>query len=124
MTEDTQNPLAVAVGPFYNEDGVAALLKTTPAEVDARVHAHTLLSVETADGRRIFPVFQFTAHRVSPALLPAISALASSPAWSAALWFVTKNPDLESLTPVEWAAQGRDPQTLLLSARHTAREWQ
>ncbi len=83
-----------------------------------------MLSVRTADGRRVFPVFQFTGHRVSPALLPAIGALASSPEWSAALWFVTKNPDLAELTPLEWAHGGRDAETLLLSARHTAREWQ
>jgi hypothetical protein len=112
------------VGPTYDTAGVQRLLGGVTAQVvEARRVQHTVLAVKTADGRWAYPVFQFTGSDVEPALLPVIQALRGAPAWSAALWFITPNPDLDDATPLEWAGSGRPSGALVSSARRTAVEW-
>ena len=92
--------------------------------VDARRKKHTLLAVKTAGGRWAYPTFQFTGNAVDPRLVPAIQAFRDAPAWSAALWFVTPNPDLDDATPLAWAREVRPREAVAASARRTAHEWQ
>jgi hypothetical protein len=117
QADPDRNRLDALIGPFYNTDGVAALLGGLPrTAVAARREAGELLGVKTSDGVWIYPVFQFAVH---PALRQAIKALADSPRWSAALWFVTENPELDEKTPVEWAQQEGDVEALVRSAKAT-----
>lgn len=119
------NALDTEIGPFYDTPGVETLLGGVSKQaVEARRKKHTILSVKTSDGRWAYPTFQFTGSDVDPALVPAIRAFRGAPAWSAALWFVTPNPDLDEVTPLEWARSGRPAEALSASARRTAREWQ
>lgn len=112
------NALDALIGPFYDADGVGALLGGLSRRVVAvRRDAGELLGVKTADGTWIYPTFQFAGTAVHPALRQAIKALADSPRWSVALWFVTENPELDEKTPVEWAQQDGDLGTLLRSAK-------
>lgn len=119
------NALDAEIGPFYDTAGVETLLGGVSKQaVAARRHAHTILALKTADGRWVYPTFQFTGSDVDPALVPAIQAFRDAPGWSAALWFVTPNPDLDDTTPLDWARAGRPADALITSAHRTAREWQ
>lgn len=117
--------LDAEVGPFYDTPGVETLLGGVSKQaVEARRKKHTILAVKTVDGRWAYPTFQFTGDGVDPALVPAIQAFRGAPAWSAALWFVTPNPDLDEVTPLAWARSGRPADALVASAQRTVSEWQ
>lgn len=118
------NPLDAEIGPFYDTASVMALLGGVSRQaVDARRRKHTILALKTADARWVYPVFQFNRRDVNPALVPAIRAFADSPAWSAALWFVTPNPDLDDMSPLDWVRKQQPAEVLEQSANQTAREW-
>jgi hypothetical protein len=118
------NALDAEIGPFYDTAGVEALLGGVSKQaVEARRRARTILALKTADGRWAYPTFQFTGGDVDPELVPAIQAFRDAPPWSAALWFVTPNPDLDDATPLTWARDGHPGDELVTSARRTAREW-
>lgn len=123
MTLD--DAVAAEIGPFYDTASVQALLGDVSQQaVEGRRQKHTILALKTADGRWAYPTFQFTDRDVDPALVPAIQAFRDAPAWSAALWFVTPNPDLDDATPLVWARTGRPTDALVTSAQRTVREWQ
>lgn len=111
-------------GPFYDTASVQALLGVSRQAVEARRKKHTILAVQTADGRWAYPTFQFTGGDVDPALVSAIHAFREAPAWSAAVWFLTPNPDLDDAIPLEWVQDRRPTDALVVSAQRTAREWQ
>lgn len=116
--------LADEIGPFYDTSGVMALLGgVTKQAVNARRKKGTILALRTADAKWVYPVFQFAGNEVDRALLAAIRALGNSPAWSAALWFVTSNDDLAGMTPLNWAKAGLPTDALDVSAHRTASEW-
>jgi hypothetical protein len=118
------NTLDAEIGPFYDTAGVEALLGGVSKQaVEARRRARTILALKTTDGRWAYPTFQFTGGDVDPALVPAIQAFRDAPPWSAALWFVTANPDLDGATPLDWVRNERPSDVLLSSAQRTAREW-
>ena len=117
--------LDAEIGPFHETAAVVTLLGGVSKQaVDARRKKHTLLAVKTAGGRWAYPTFQFTGNAVDPRLVPAIQAFRDAPAWSAALWFVTPNPDLDDATPLAWAREVRPREAVAASARRTAHEWQ
>ena len=112
------------LGPFHDTAGVQRLLEDGTGEALAIHHERgTILAVTTSDGHRVYPAWQFTGSTVDPALTPAIQALRNTDPWSAALWFVTPNPDLDEQTPLNWATHQQSPDRLLTSAHHTAYEW-
>ena len=117
--------LDAEIGPFYDTAAVTTLLGGVSKQaVEARRKKHTLLAVKTADGRWAYPTFQFTGNAVDPRLVPAVQAFRHAPAWSAALWFVTPNPDLDGASPLDWARDERPRETLTASAARTAHQWQ
>lgn len=118
------NVLDEQIGPFYDTAGVQTVLGgVTKQAVEARRKSHRVLAVKTSDGRWVYPTWQFGESDVHPALAPAIREFQHAPAWSAALWFVTPNPDLGEVTPLVWANEQRPQETLTASARRTAYEW-
>lgn len=118
------NALDAKIGPFYDTAAVSMLLGGISKQaVEARRKKHTILALKTADGRWAYPTFQFTATTVDLRLIPAIQALGDAPAWSAALWFLTPNPDLDDASPLDWVHNERPSETLTASARRTAGEW-
>lgn len=124
LPKASPNVLDAEVGPFYDTGGVIALLGGVSKQaVDARRRKHTIVALKTSDHRWVYPVFQFADNDVNPTLVPAIQALRDVPEWSAALWFVTSNPDLDDHTPLDWARTGRSTEALTASARRTAHEW-
>lgn len=115
--------LAALVGPFHDQAAVESLLGVTEPEVGALRAAGSILALETADQVVVFPAWQFVEGRVDPRLVPVNVALRGQPAWSAALWWVTPNPDVDELTPLAWVQQERPVNQVVVSAARTAREW-
>lgn len=117
--------LDAEIGPFYDAAGVKSLLGRVSKQAVADLRAkHTILAMKTTEGRWIYPTFQFAGRQVDPVLVPAIRAFADSPPWSAALWFVTPNPDFDGeSSPLDWARREGSADAVESSARRTAREW-
>ncbi|MGN6413392.1 hypothetical protein [Flexivirga sp.] len=112
------------IGPFYDTAGVQKVLGGISKQaVEARRRKASILALRTSDGKFVYPVFQFAGGAVDSALLPAIRALGSSPAWSVALWFVTANDDLDEMSPLKWARAELPSEAIETSARRTAAEW-
>lgn len=118
------NGLGDQIGPFYDTAGVMKILGGVSKQaVEARRRKGTILALRTSDRKFVYPLFQFAEGTVNRALLPAIHALRTSPAWSAALWFVTDNDDLDGMRPLEWVTTGLPAKTVEISAQRTAAEW-
>lgn len=112
------------IGPFYDTAGVMKLLGGIAKQaVGARRRKATILALRTADDKWVYPVFQFAGAGVRRSLLPAIHAFRDSPPWSAALWFVTDNDDLDGMSPLKWAMADLPAEAVTVSAQRTAAEW-
>lgn len=91
-----------AVGPFYDLNGVARRTRLTTHTVRRRAQRHRLLACPTAEGRWVFPVFQFNPDgTVVAGLEQVLTALASGTQdrWQVALWLSTPNDQLNGRTP-------------------------
>ena len=120
----SESELGGEIGLFYNTAGVMSLFGGVAEQaVDARLRSGSIHAMRTSDGVWVYPVFQFAGADIDPRLEPAIRALRHVPGWSAGLWFVTPNPDLEGLTPLEWINDGRLDDEVAVSARRSAPEW-
>jgi len=116
--------LAQEIGTVYDTSAVMKVLGGVSRQaVEDRRKKHNILALKTKDRSWVYPTFQFEDGSVDPRLRPAIQALGQGPAWSVALWFCTPNPDLEDLTPLQWARSDRPVEGLLASALRTAHEW-
>jgi hypothetical protein len=112
------NPLATAIGRFYRSDAVMVLLGLNSKQALAsRRRTGAVLAAKTADGTLAYPAFQFDVpgRRVDPNLAPVIRVLREVDSWSAALWLVTANADLDERSPLDALV---DLEAVLMSAKH------
>jgi hypothetical protein len=82
----------------------------------------------TADGDRVYPVFQFARHHdgsveTKPAVAAMLEPLRSFDPWTVALLLNTIAPELDGETPIEWARQGGAQDALRGLAQVVAKEW-
>ncbi len=108
--------LSTRIGPVFDTNGVAAYLHASDTTA-------ALLELATSDGHRVYPAFQFTDTGIDARFQPALAALATAPRWTAALWFVTPNPDLDGLTPLDWIRADKAIETVRVSARAAVADW-
>lgn len=94
----------------------------------SRVSNGSVLALKSADGAVLYPVSQF--HRrsdgtaeVKPALVAFLRTLRAFDPWAVGVLLHTPAPELGGLTPMGWARQDRDPDTLADLAHAVAREW-
>ncbi|RIT73916.1 hypothetical protein [Mycobacteroides abscessus] len=81
-----------AVGPFYDANAAARRTRLTTPTVRRRAQRHRLLACPTAEGRLVFPTFQFNPDGTAVAgLEQVLIALASGTQdrWQVALWLST-----------------------------------
>lgn len=112
------------LGPMLSTKQVIQLLRvTTRQAVNDRVRRHRLLALPGHDRELDYPAFQFRANGEPypgvPAVLKAFSTAGISPP-TIASWFVTPQPDLDGVTPVEWMAAARDDNELAHAAQRSA----
>lgn len=94
---------ADAVGPFYDTEGVMALLGGVSKQaVNDRVRRHRLLALRTGSGRLVYPAAQFNDERVVDGLGDVLDVLVpdDTEAWMVASWLTTPDPDLDGRTPL------------------------
>lgn len=111
-----------AVGPFYDTDGVSALLGGISKQaVNDRVRRHRLLALRTGSGRLVYPAAQFDGERVVDGLGDVLGVLApdDTEAWMVASWLTTPDPDLGDRTPVA-ALRAGDVAPVVAAARQVA----
>lgn len=115
--------MAVQVGPFHVAEDVAEILGVGVTDLGRLVESHGVLSVETSDGERLFPVWQFTGGTVYPALRDVLHQFADVgvDGWTVAVWLTTPSVDLPGeASPRDWLLAGRDPSPVVRAAAHQA----
>jgi len=113
-----------ALGPMLSSAQVRKLLGGVMRQrVDELLRQRRLIGVQSANGRRHFPAFQFGDGRLPTApLVDAFWNLADEPLdpWSAASWCVTQHDQLDGTSPLEWVGTGGDTDRLGLAAGRDA----
>ena len=100
------------VGTFYSIDRVRQILGgTRPVsrqDISDRVKARWLLCVQTADGKHLFPAFQFDGDVVDPGLVKVMHALldAGADGWTVVYWLTTALPQFDGQTPLALVRAG------------------
>ncbi|MDA3040613.1 MAG: hypothetical protein O3C27_14000 [Actinomycetota bacterium] len=105
-----------AAGPFFDSDGVRALLgDITRQAVSDRVRRHRLLGLRTGSGRLVYPAFQFDGRQVLRGLPEALTVIAPDDVegWYVASWFTTTDPGLGGRSPIDALRHGDLPPVLL-----------
>lgn len=111
-----------AVGPFYDTDGVMALLGgVTKQAVNDRVRRHRLLALKTGSGRLVYPAAQFDEHGVIDGLGKVLDVLVpdETEAWTVASWLTTRDPGLGARSPIE-ALRAGDVDAVVTAAHDVA----
>jgi hypothetical protein len=102
---------------------MARLLGLSKQAVAKQLAEHRLIGLRTREGGWLLPAWQVIDGRPSRALSEAFWSQVEhgqlSP-WTVASWCVTPHPELDGLSPVEWAARREDPEALLLTATRDA----
>lgn len=99
---------AELIGPCFSSAGIRRVLGIPSKQaLDDRRQRGTILAAQTSDGVWVYPAFQVDAHdgQVHARLRPLLQALKGAPRWGTALWFVTPQPDLGELSPLEASKQ-------------------
>ncbi len=111
------------LGPLLSTPDTRLLLGVSRQRVDELLRTGRLISLPDSAGHRRYPAFQFHDGRPLTPLIDAYWTLADaaiSP-WSAAAWCVAPDRDaLEGLSPLQWALQEREQDTLARVARQDA----
>jgi hypothetical protein len=122
----TPEPYDSVCGPFYDTAGLVTWLGLSRQAVHHRAKAGLVLGCKTADGRTVYPAWQFTEEGATiPYLAEVLGVLRAgtdSP-WTHALWLGAPANDLDGSTPAEWLTAGNDPARVLAAARADAARW-
>ena len=100
------------LGPFYNTEGVMALLGGVSKQaVHDRVRRHRLLALRTDSGRLVYPTFQFVGHAPVTGLDKVLAIVLPDDAesWMVASWLCTPDPALGSTPVAALRAGHHDP---------------
>lgn len=112
------------LGPLLEGDQVRALLRVrTRQAVNDLVKRHRILAVSSAEGRLVYPAFQFgpggRPYEAMPRVLGVLAGAGVS-AHTLASWFRSPQRALGGATPAVWLAEGRDTAALVEAARRSA----
>lgn len=112
------------LGDLLNEDEVRHRLRVADRRtVTARSRRGELLALDTKDGRRLYPAFQFRDDgQPFPILTKVLAAFrgAAESLFTVAAWLVSPNSLLEQKSPAAWMRHEGDAALLLEAARRTA----
>jgi hypothetical protein len=124
-TVPTVHPWDAQIGPFYDTAAVVRLLAVSKQAVADRVRRRRLLAAATAEGRIVYPVWQFDGSRAHPGVSDIVAMFRDSPVdgWAIASWFTTPASVLDDATPADWLRQGRDQTPVHDLAADTVARW-
>lgn len=121
MTDALQvaNRVNDRLGAFYTTDRVRKVLDGVSRQaVSERVRANRLLRVDTADGEKLFPAFQFRDGRMVPGLQDLLRILLDSgvDGWTVAYWLTARIGQLGEVTAVDVLNSGDADRIAVLKA--------
>lgn len=124
-TIPTTHPWDAQIGPFYDTSAVVRLLGVSKQAVADRVQRRTLLAAHTAQGRIVYPTWQFAGQRVIPAVSRILARFRTSPVdgWAIAAWFTTPAVMLDHTSPIDWLTGGGDGTPVQVLADDMAARW-
>jgi hypothetical protein len=112
-----------AVGRLLTVDQLLAALDMGPEQLAGLLDAGDVITLTSHSGAIRFPEFQFADGLPMSSLTRAHRLLVHqgrvSP-WSAAAWLTSPHPDLDGLSPAQWASERRDDERLQAVARRDA----
>lgn len=127
MTVSPVERMLDVVGPLWSEAETSAALGLGVAELAGRRAAGCPLGLPSSDGDWFYPACQFEEFedrvRVVPDLVDFLKLHRTSPPWAVGMMAATPADELDGLTPVEWARQGREAEKLLAFAHSLHSEW-
>lgn len=110
------NELVSLLAPFWTAERARSALEISRTSMAERRTRRSVLGLRTTDGDFFYPVAQFERAggqvRVRPALRTFFMALREHDPWTVGVYLHTPAPELDDLTPLDWARSGRDPETL------------
>ena len=120
-TVPTPSPWNETLGAFYGPGKIARVLGGVSRQAVAdRRGRGTLLGLKTADGKWVYPAFQFDdRHQILEGLSEIVRCLRAAELddWTLASWLVTERPELEGSSTAAWLRQGRSADRPLALAR-------
>jgi hypothetical protein len=128
LRSEEDHPLVAHLAPFWSSAKVRDELGvSTRQALASRIASGSVLALRTADGRLLFPVFQFvrTANgvRVRDGLSALFSELREFDPWSVALMAVSPAPELDDQSPLQWLRDGHAADAVASLAAAMRREW-
>lgn len=93
----------VSTMPLLTADDFASWVadgSLRPGELEEWVANRLIFSV-VHNGQQVFPAFQFLATRPRPVLARVLKQLVEETDWQIAFWFVSSNPALDGVAPVD-----------------------
>lgn len=119
------SPLPDLVGPVYTSGGVQSVLDISRQQVADRRQRGTIIAARTADGRWVYPVYQFRDGDLRPDVRQVLNTLRSTGApdpWSLAIWFPTDKVELGGVSPLKLLDAGQID-AVVAHAASTASRW-
>jgi len=119
------SPLPDVVGPVYTSGGVQHVLGISRQQVADRRQRGTIIAARTADGRWVFPVYQFHGGELRAdvrTVLDTLRAAGTPDPWTLALWFPTEKIELGGVSPLKLLDSGQ-LDTVVAHAASTASRW-
>jgi hypothetical protein len=120
------SPWTAAIGPVYRTDQVRRLLGGMSRQALAdRVRRRTILALHTADGRVVYPTYQFRERAVVRGLSDVLKVFepAVVDPWTLAAWLHAGQAALGGSSVVAWLLADRPPEQALAIARSAATRW-
>ena len=118
------SPWDEVLGPYYGTGQVRRLLGgITRQAVDDRVRRRRLLALRTADGKYVYPTFQFDRKGQVLAGLPQVLRTFSKDVvdgWTLAGWLRARQRQLNGSSVVDWLRGAGDEEQVGLLAREAA----
>lgn len=119
------SPLPDLVGPVYTSGGVQSVLRISRQQLADRRQRGTIITARTADGRWVYPAYQFVDGGLRTdvrEVLDMLRAGGTPDPWTLALWFPTARADLGGVSPLKLLEAGQ-LDTVLAHAAGTAARW-
>jgi hypothetical protein len=104
---EAQRRLMKENGGVYNTDRVAEFLGITPQAVNKRRNSRKLLGVTFRKRGYVYPIWQFDERGTVPGLEDVLQSLADHDEWMQNVFFITPNPRLNSLRPLDLLKRGQ-----------------
>lgn len=112
-----------AIGHLLTRDDILATRDITPEALAELLDSRSIITLTARDGSTRFPEFQFSEGLPLGSLVTAHRIMVDdghvSP-WSAASWLMAPHPELDGLSPAQWAHTKRGDEHLLMTAKRDA----